>query len=306
MKVLVYMATYNGAKYLREQLDSILAQENVEIDLLIADDASSDETIDILREYAERDGRICYYRNEKNLGYKRNFISLIRHSLENDYDYFALSDQDDVWKKDKIYEAVKYIQSKNLPEDSPVAYSSNLTVVDEKLQEKGSMNSFREIKKYNVYNLLLENKCTGCTLVFNTALRNILLHFPPEKVVYPHDELICKLAILFGQYLFDDRSFILYRQHGLNQIGVNRGGKFKKYSKMLFDKKRILHTQCFIDILEYYPQAKERKLFCFFYNVANYKTKFKCRLALLFSPKYRAASCGKTLVFKMAVLIGKY
>ena len=70
MKVLVYMATYNGAKYLREQLDSILAQENVEIDLLIADDASSDETIDILREYAERDGRICYYRNEKNLGYK--------------------------------------------------------------------------------------------------------------------------------------------------------------------------------------------------------------------------------------------
>ena len=94
------MSTYNGEKYIREQLDSILAQENVDVSILIRDDGSKDATLSILDEYSKRDN-LSYYVDSRNLGACNSFIDLIWH-VSLDYDYYALSDQDDFWLKDKF------------------------------------------------------------------------------------------------------------------------------------------------------------------------------------------------------------
>lgn len=305
-KVLVYMASYNGSRFIREQIDSILHQKDVQVDLMIADDGSTDDTFEILTDYANKYANITVYRNEQNIGYKKNFMRLIRRKAVKTYDYYALSDQDDVWMPNKLFEAISYIERHEDRGDRPIAYSSNLTVVDEELHPVGLLNSPEEVRKFNHYNMLLENKCTGCTLVFNTQLREKINSYPIEKVVYPHDGLICRLAIVFGQFYFDERSFILYRQHGNNQIGANKGGKIKKYIRMLFHKNVPTHAQCYCDMLEVFSDIKDSAYFQYIYTIANYRKQFCCWCRMLFSWKFRKVKIGSTIVFKFAVFIRKY
>ncbi len=305
-KVLVYMATYNGEKYLAEQLDSLLQQENVCVDIMVADDGSQDATVAILNDYAARYSNIKVLVNPVNLGYKKNFLTLIQREVADTYDYFALSDQDDVWLPDKLSQAVMWMDENCKDPSLPCAYSSNLTLVDETLQPYGLLNSPKEIKKFSNENMLLENKCTGCTLVFNGALREQLLRFPVEKIASPHDDLICKIAILLGEYHFDERSAILYRQHGNNQIGANKSGKIKKYFALMFGKRKSAHSQSIRDILECYPEAQSSQYFKYVRRIAYYKSKFSCRMKIFFSRKYKKISFQKTVVFKIAILFGKY
>ena len=300
------MATYNGESFLREQLDSILYQEDVDVTIMIADDCSTDNTYSILTAYANQYENIQILQNLNNLGYKKNFLMLIQRGIERVYDYFALADQDDVWDRRKLISAIAYIESHYKSDNDPIAYSSNLQLVDKELRLLSMMTSQKEIKKFNEYNLLLENKCTGCTLVFNNALRQELLSFPVEKIVYPHDELICKLAILTGLYFYDGRSFIQYRQHGNNQIGADKKGHLKKYMQMLSGKKESTHSRCFRDIAECYEKEILPKFRPFVQALSIYKTKVSVRIKILFSRKFRKSSFRKTMIFKAAILLKKY
>ena len=305
-KILVYMATYNGEKYLAEQLDSIMSQEDVFVSMLIADDCSTDNTYSILTKYAEKYENIQILKNSSNLGYKKNFLTLIHHDLAEEYDYFALADQDDIWNARKLISAINFIECHSAVSEVPMAYSSNLQLVDEHCRPLSMMNSEKEINHFNPYNLMLENKCTGCTLVFNDVLRQKLLSFQIDKVVYPHDELICRIAILTGQYFFDRCSYIQYRQHGNNLIGANKKKKIKKYISMLLGKKKSLNSQCFQDILETYEEDILPQYQSFIYLISKYKTSFSIRIKILFSKKFRKATGWKTFIFKFAVLLRKY
>ena len=123
-KVDVLMATYNGEKYLKEQIDSILNQTYQNIQLIISDDCSTDKTRQILRQY-EKDDRVKVFYQEKNLGYVRNFEFLLK-KIENDL--YMLSDQDDVWKKEKIEKSVEKLENEGLD-----LVFGDLEVVDENL-----------------------------------------------------------------------------------------------------------------------------------------------------------------------------
>ena len=130
--VCVLMSTYNGEKYIKEQLDSILSQVGVELSVLIRDDGSSDSTLSIIKDYAEQNKNIKYYVGE-NIKPAQSFIDLIFNSP--DADYYALSDQDDVWDKDKLKCAIDLLQATN--PDKPAMYHSNLRIVD------GDLNFYR-------------------------------------------------------------------------------------------------------------------------------------------------------------------
>ena len=106
-KVCVLMSTYNGEKYLKEQIESILNQENIEVDILIRDDGSTDNTLNILENYTQKYKNIRYYTGE-NLRSAKSFMNLLFTVKE--YDYYAFSDQDDVWKKNKLYTAVSKLK----------------------------------------------------------------------------------------------------------------------------------------------------------------------------------------------------
>lgn len=98
-KVSVVVCTYNGERYIKEQIDSIIAQTYPIHEIILQDDGSTDGTFAILRDYADRYGNITAWRNESGKGISRNFFSAMRRATG---DYIALSDQDDVWEKDKV------------------------------------------------------------------------------------------------------------------------------------------------------------------------------------------------------------
>lgn len=105
--VSVLMSTYNGAKYIREQIDSILNQKDVNVELLIRDDGSSDNTAEICKEYQKKNTNIRFYQGE-NIGVGKSFMELLKKAPE--ADYYSFSDQDDVWLEDKLSRAVKMIK----------------------------------------------------------------------------------------------------------------------------------------------------------------------------------------------------
>ena len=158
-KVLVLLSTYNGEKYLREQLDSVLSQEGVDVSLLIRDDGSKDGTLNILKEYSVKDN-VNYYEGV-NCGPSESFHDLMRHAKG--YDYYAFCDQDDVWNNDKLITAVRLLEEKK--QDLPLLYCSNLNVVDEHLNYCRLCHS----EKYDLSNKylgLVDFFAVGCTEVF--------------------------------------------------------------------------------------------------------------------------------------------
>ena len=223
--VAVCMATYNGKKYLPEQIDSILNQTYTNSILFIRDDDSTDGTVDVLREYRNKNPeRIILLENYSNgiKGAKNNFALLLKYIKENySFQYFMFSDQDDVWLPNKIEKTM--LEMKKCNNSVPVLIHTDLRVVDEDLQTLGdSFIKYRalnpEVKDLN--HLLAQNNATGCTMLWNKAL-NDLISMEDERVVM-HDWWFVLTACCFGEIVFLNESTILYRQHGGNVVGATK------------------------------------------------------------------------------------
>lgn len=211
--VQILMSTYNGEKFLREQLDSILNQDYRDISLLIRDDGSTDSTDTIIHEYISKDSRITYYKGE-NVGVRNSFFDLMKHA-DLTMDYYALSDQDDVWMVNKVSKAVEMLQG---IEGLPALYASETQLVEENLNKiKTQIHRPQIIPCFG--NALVENICTGCTCLFNRELLVLVKEHIPEYTVM-HDWWLYLSASAFGRVVYDMRSYILYRQHGNNIVGT--------------------------------------------------------------------------------------
>lgn len=209
----VIMSTYNGEKYLKEQLDSILGQKGVEIRLFVRDDGSTDRTLAILREYAQKYVGLTYVQGE-NCGAKQSFFEAMK-MVQGEVEYYALADQDDVWLPEKMEKAVE--QMALLDKEKPILYCTKTILADEKLNELSMQ--MKEIEKIPSFgNALVENICTGCTAVMNQVLfERIKEHIPSYTVM--HDWWLYLTASYFGDVIYDENSYILYRQHGGNVLG---------------------------------------------------------------------------------------
>ena len=224
----ILMATYNGEKYLREQIDSILNQTYSNFRLLISDDCSKDGTQKILKEYEEKDSRIIIFCQDKNLGYVKNFEFLLT-KVENEI--YMLSDQDDFWLPDKIEKTY----NKMINSNADLVFT-DLEVVNEKLETMfPSFNDYmkltRKIKKYiDDYRLqYLYNCVTGCTLMSKKKFLNSCLPLPTISKYAIHDTWIACVVANKGKIAYLDEKTIKYRQHGENQVGTDKiSHKFKK------------------------------------------------------------------------------
>lgn len=213
-RVQILMSTYNGEKYLKQQIDSILNQSYKDIHLMIRDDGSSDNTVSILKMYAERYDNISYYQG-KNIGSIQSFLELLRKSDDNAA-YYAFADQDDEWMPEKISKAVKCLEQKE--RSIPMLYCSNTYITDSelnviKLDEKNARPSWG--------NALVQNICTGCTAVMNKKLRDIINRTSPKNIIM-HDWWFYLMATLYGEVCFDHQAYIKYRQHGNNVYGAKK------------------------------------------------------------------------------------
>lgn len=295
------MGTYNGERFLREQIDSILVQKGVEIFLKVADDRSTDKTVEILREYAEKYPNVSYSVNETNKNFTYNFIDLF-FSCKNDaeYDYYAFSDQDDIWLEDKIIRAIEKIEEKEETQNGTV-YCSNLVVVDGELN-KLSMQEDETIFKTSPKTYFYENIATGCTMVFCRKFFEHATKYYPESIRL-HDYWLFLIAVYTADYVYDFDGYILYRQHGNNQIGTNKGklslAKVKKAFKTKGNNVRLI-TELFSgfsgDIKEIYRQD--------LIMIRDYKKSIKKRFKFAFSRKYKGRKSRLLIAGK--VFLGLY
>jgi len=211
----IAMATYNGEKYLREQLDSIYAQTYKNIEVIVCDDCSSDKTVEILKEYSERFG-LKYFINEKNLGYVKNFEKAI--SLCNG-EYIALSDQDDIWLENKLDILLNEI-------DDNLLIHSDCELIDEfgnslQLHWKSEINSHKNFEDF-----LFSNLVTGCTILFKKGLLKGIAAFP-DGLAY-HDWYLGILAAKEKKIKYLNKSLIQYRQHSHQDTGSTMPTLFEK------------------------------------------------------------------------------
>lgn len=284
-KCLVLMCTYNGAQYLREQLDSILNQKNVDVEILVSDDCSTDGTQQILQEYAEKFNSIRCIFNEKNVGYAENFLHLLRATKESVYDFYALSDQDDVWLENKLNRGAEKIEIYKKSHHAPngVLYFSNAVVVDNELHPIYTTAYVGKKGKCNKYGFLAQNSAQGCTMVFD---RDFLLYFASkqtEHIPFWHDYYMALIAAFSGDYIGDDGCEILYRQHDGNQIGALQDKLTRKEKRELnrvsAEKRNVLLTA----LLHEYKDVISRKDYKLIHAVIHYKESKKAKWRLLFS-----------------------
>lgn len=247
-KVDILIATYNGEKYLKQQIDSILNQTYQNIQLIISDDNSTDATRDILKQY-EADDRITIFYQEHNLGYIKNFEFLLNQVQNNLY---MLSDQDDVWLKEKVEKSVQKLQTENLD-----LVFGDLEVVDENLVTLYPsfvkyMKLDRKIRKELNTNKLqyLYNCMTGCTILSKKSFLTKILPLPKNSKYMVHDYWIGLVVSLHGKVGFLSTPYIQYRQHGNNQIGTGKESyQFRKLSQV-----RDLFLSVKLGIFEAYVQ----------------------------------------------------
>lgn len=211
-RISIALATYNGGRYLAQQIMSLLDQDYPIHEVIICDDQSSDDTLDILNEY--RSEQVKVYSNEKNIGYIKNFEKACRLCSG---DYIALCDQDDIWEPNKLSTLVKEIEARKL---SGIFSDARLIDQNGDLLE-GTLWGCTTSKKLSPLidrrSLYLANCVTGCTLLFKRELLEVALPFPNE---FSHDWwLAFHAAAGYGLGAYSG-SMIRYRLHGANTIGV--------------------------------------------------------------------------------------
>lgn len=204
--VQVVMSTYNGEKYLKEQIDSILSQEGVDVRLYIRDDGSSDRTTDILASYQEH--KNVKIEKGNNLGFAKSFLTALDECDE--ADYYAFSDQDDVWEKDKLSTAIEILEEES--QSTPLLYCSALQRVDENLNPL-HVQSYHGLR-INLPSMLTRGRLAGCTFVFNNTLRNLVKNSSQIEMHASHDSwvLLACLALHVGEMSFLTKNHIFYSE----------------------------------------------------------------------------------------------
>ena len=231
-KIEILMPTYNGEKYLKEQIDSILSQSYQNIKLIISDDASKDSTQDILKEYQKKDDRVEVYYQENNLGIVKNIEFLLRKVKA---PFFMLADQDDYWVKEKVEKSIDVLK-----EEMADLVFGDLEVVDSKLNKIcDSFNDYmlltRKINKYINTDRMnyLYNCITGCTICAKSSIIDYVLPLPVVSKHVIHDYWIGLMVSLNGKLFYIPEKLIKYRQHGDNQVGTEKVSHgFQKFEQV--------------------------------------------------------------------------
>ncbi len=295
----ILLATYNGEKYLKSQLDSILSQSYSNFRLLISDDGSTDKTKSILEEYSKKDNRIVLFFQNENLGIIKNFEFLLKKV---EAKYYMFSDQDDIWKENKIEKSIKTLEET----ESDLVYS-DLEVVDENLKViyesywklKGI---YKKIKKYNNFkSLYLNNFVTGCTILSKKDLINKFLPLPKTSKYVLHDYWIPLILSQTGKITYIEEPLIKYRQHKNNKIGSKkRSDEIKTLDEIraLFIDVKKQHFKTFIENEDKFIDENVKKLnkkALTYYEMLEKKKNINFKNWILFFKLYKYEEFGYTM-----------
>jgi hypothetical protein len=234
-KIVILLATRNGAAFVQEQLDSYRTQTYGNWELLVSDDGSTDDTIKIIQQFAKQVPQRVVVRRGPQIGFWQNFVSLVR-SDDIDGDLFAYSDQDDVWFPEKLAKAVYWFEAR--PTDQPGLYFTRTQLIEVGGSPIGFSPLF--VRAPSFQNALVQNIGGGNTMVFNRAARLALRATPADGVLVSHDWWTYQVVTgIGGSAHYDPWPSLRYRQHGLNLVGANRGPRARLVRLSAFASGRL-------------------------------------------------------------------
>lgn len=273
----IAMATYNGEKYIREQLDSILNQTYTSFELIICDDGSTDKTRSILQEYSQKDKRIKLYFNENNLGFKKNFEKSVYFTQGK---FIAFCDQDDIWEPFKLETSVEQIGDNDVYCSNALLFAQKYDDTNKTMMEYLSVKYIPESNKRKARHFLHHNICQGTTMLCKSDFVKNNLPIPAEFAY--HDWYFALLASTQNGLIYDTNCTIKYRQHQNTVTGEKKAETFretltKKHDSNICDEYKNNITICsFVsksrlfsddfrkyaeDCLKYYNKMSEKKDF---------------------------------------------
>lgn len=248
MNVSVIVCTFNGEKYIVEQLNSILDQSIQPDEIIVVDDNSTDNTYELIKSCYLDNPKIKIYKNDINKGVVKNFEKALLISKGK---YIFFSDQDDIWMRNKIEEvlkAFKYYDADMVCHDALIV-DKHLKILNNSLHKKVGL-TFRENKLQQFDSLLYNNKITGCCMAINNKLKNKVIPFSKNVL---HDQWISLIAIQEGNIFCIDDKLVLYRQHDNNVVGI-------KKTKKSFDNIYQIYKQQYLFANELDTIIKDLKL----------------------------------------------
>lgn len=277
-KIDILLATYNGEKYLKDQLSSLLNQSCQNFKIIARDDGSNDNTVKLLEMYKARypDRFEIIYDEKKGLGPKDNFLELLKYSTA---DYIMFCDQDDIWLSHKVEVSLNKIIG--IEENKPALVHTDLKVVDEKLNVIGEsfwkyQNINPDIKKTN--RLIVQNNVTGCTMIINKKLKNLIIGKKFSNSLM-HDWVIAIVVSLFGRIEYIEDQTILYRQHGSNDTGAKRWGIGYVFNKLKGKSLKVIikdtRKQC-SDIVKNFKVPNEIETYTNLHELSYLSRKIHC------------------------------
>lgn len=301
-KVIIMMSTYNGEIYLQEQLDSLLNLEKDKFNIFFRfrDDGSTDNTINIIKEFCKNNINSSWYGGE-NLKPARSFWELMSRQCE--ADYYAFCDQDDVWKPQKIKVAIEMLRK---VKDKPALYFSAVNLVDKNLN---FIDKKKFLYNYSFENSFVQNPAIGCTVVFNNKMKKILDKIKLSGEIGMHDSLIYRIAqSIQAEIIYDENSYIYYRQHGKNAMGISSHKTIRDYIKyMINPPKRFISNVAKLIYDTYFEDIKDnykRKILKQFMDL-NKKNNMLVRLKIVFNRKFNVNNIKQNVKFRYEILFNR-
>lgn len=305
-KVQVLLSAYNGEQYISEQIQSILNQTYPFISILIRDDGSTDQTVEVLEELMNIHPHKIKLIKGPNVGVVSSFFELLR-SADAEADYYCFCDQDDVWLDHKVEHAITRLDS-SIHTDVPAMVFTSTYLTDDELNRKGTWPK-PPAQEPSFFNALYENIAIGATITMNQSARNLFIYSQSvdSQKVLMHDWWFYLLISAFGTVIFDNTPSMLYRQHSNNVVGGSNSIVGKLKSKWASFKrhtgKDLLHRQArefdriygsrLTDI-----QKEQLELFL------APRTRFIDKLHYARKSKLYRQSKAESLLFKLFILIG--
>jgi len=304
--ICVVVSTYNGARYLPEQLDSLIGQTIPIRRIHIRDDGSTDGTRQIIEDYAARYGNVTYEFAE-NVGWRKSFVEALKAC--GGYGWYSFCDQDDYWLPTKLEAAIDAVRGISDP-SHPVLYAGNVTVSDADLNPETLFNKAPSaIEALPLPQTVCQDGMAGgLTYVFNDRAREML-----TSCAYVgstgHDRLLMLICKVYGTVKYDFASYVLYRQHGSNVYGgygeANPQSRFKRlksYISSMDGRDEIAKSLLEIGL----SGEREPDDECYLIACAKYKQDLRSRAELLFRKNLGAMSLAHDIKLRIKVLMGTY
>ena len=298
--VTICIVTYNQEQWIRQTLDSILAQQtDYPFEVIIGEDHGTDGTRAISQEYADKYPNM-EWETSGNVGFVRSFSILAEKALSfpKAIDYYAFSDQDDIWMPNKLKTACRYLEKYN--QDTPLLFSSNSLFIDDNMSVMGSFH--KKTPHYTKQNVMIYPTEQGCSMVFNRSALEIYDSNPPENAW--HDRWMCLICNFLGKSVYCQTPLFYYRIHGGNMIGK----KQKLWDRIVDDVKFFFTSDAKNSqmVEEFYQSFKSRlneedqRILNVFLH---YKDSFRNKWKIVISPEYQRASSWQERMRKSVLLL---